>query len=359
MAGFSLTKTWNENAVPVKDSNASPDTVNVFAIDTSGNQTQQRERNNVAAHDGAINSGSHDGGKSDSSSSKKGHAAIEMMYQQLSSQYRATFAQFNKMADQVRQDYKEFGKFVNEHEQKVKDYREELDKNAITLDDGTKIFKQGESYKTFKNGKWVDLDEDQLIEAKEKEQILFAAGKQPSTTDQEDALRAYEAGVGQAGKLKRDNLQEIERLQEKVKSGQASPEEAEELEQRLQNLKDQVDPEKEKVETYEQEFLEQKSNRTTMNAPTQEVTESRETQETVSGAEDKWVGGSLFGNLESNNTTSSAKEIDPEGSISGEGIAKNAFAQVNEGNTDQEPNPNNNDQEPDPSKTPQKPFSFG
>ena len=101
-----------------------PPIVNVFAIDTSGNQMQQRERNYIAAQGGPVNFGSHGGGKADSRSSRKGTDSRfpGEWLQLMSPSYQKAYHQFMETADSAIEFYDQFDRELEQMKAELKEF---------------------------------------------------------------------------------------------------------------------------------------------------------------------------------------------------------------------------------------------
>ena len=142
MSTINLTKAWNKSALPDEDPEISPPVVNVFAIDTSGNQMQQRERNNIAAQGGPLAFGSHNGGRADSRASRKGTDSrfLGEWLQLMSPSYQQSYHQFMETADSAIEFYDQFDREIDQMKAELEEFKAAYDKNTIRMSDGRRVY---------------------------------------------------------------------------------------------------------------------------------------------------------------------------------------------------------------------------
>lgn len=199
MSNIDLTKAWNKSALPNEGPEISPPVVNVFAIDTSGNQMQQRERNNIAAQDGPVNFGSHVGGRAESRSSRKGTDSrfLSEWLQLMSPSYQQAYHEFMDVADNAIEYYDQFDNELDQMKAELGKFKTAYDKNTIRLSDERRVYvdENGEYAYQDAYGNWNKLEDSAVAEAKAKHQIL---GDQAVTKAQKVRLDEFEAKIEHA-----------------------------------------------------------------------------------------------------------------------------------------------------------------
>jgi len=242
MSNINLTRTWNNSAAPERNLDTSPPVVNVFDIDTTGKQTQQRERNNIAARNGAINYGSHDGSKTDSTSSKKANEAQIMSdwLQLMSPSYRQSYHQFIDVADSAIKFYDEVDHELEQMKAELEEFKEAYDQRTIHLSDGRRVYIDENGSYVYQDqfGGWNELEDSAIDEAKAKHQIL---GDQAISKPQKLKLDEYERKLLYTDAMKDQNRQEAIELRKAGENGDLSEDE-------LNEGKEQIEKDKQEME---------------------------------------------------------------------------------------------------------------
>jgi hypothetical protein len=242
MSKINLTKAWNKSALPYEDPEISPPEVNVFAIDTSGNQMQQRERNNIAAQGGPVNFGSHDGGKADARSSRKGTDGrfLGEWLQLMSPSYQRAYHQFIETADSAIEFYDQFDRELDQMKAELEEFKAAYDKNTIRMSDGRRVYvdENGEYAYQDAYGNWNKLEDSAVAEAKTKHQIL---GDQTITKAQKVRLDEYESKLEYADAMKNQNRQQATELKKAAENGDLSQDELEEGEKEIDKNRQEIE----------------------------------------------------------------------------------------------------------------------
>ena len=243
MSKINLTKIWNKSAVPIDGPEISPPAVNVFAIDTSGNQMQQRERNNIAAQDGAVNYGSHDGGRADTQSSKK-DAEAQMMsdwLQLMSPSYQQAYHELMDVADNAIEYYDQFDLEYEQMKAELEEIKAADDKMTIHMSDGRRVYVDENGSYAYQDayGNWNKLEDSAIAEAKAKHQIL---GDQAITKARKVRVDDYETKLDYTKAMKDQSRQQAVNLKQSSKNHGLSQDElkegAEEIKKDQQEFKE-------------------------------------------------------------------------------------------------------------------------
>lgn len=284
MSKINLTKAWNKSALPYEDPDISPPIVNVFAIDTSGNQMQQRERNNIAAQGGPLNFGSHDGGKADSRSSRKGTDSgfLSEWLQLMSPSYQRSYHQFMETADDAMKFYDEYRDELSDMKAELEEFKAYYDKNTIRLSDGRRVYVDENGGYTYQDayGNWNKLEDSAVAEAKAKHQIL---GDQAITNTQKIRLDELEAEVLYEDAATDSDRQQILKYKEAAANGEMSEEEIKESQDDIESRRKEREERRERLEAKRDQI-------------SQDVKPDRDLKEnelTGSNRNDKVLGGNL------------------------------------------------------------------
>ncbi len=253
MSNINLTKAWNKSTLPHEDPGNSPPIVNVFAIDTSGNQMQQRERNNIAAQGGPLNFGSHDGGKADARSSRKGTDSrfLGEWLQLMSPSYQQAYHQFMETADSAIEFYDQFDRELDQMKAEMEEFKAAYDKNTIRMSDGRRVYVDENSEYAYQDayGNWNKLEDSAVAEAKAKHQIL---GDQAITKAQKVRLDEYESKLEYADAMKDQNRQRAISLKEAAGNGDLSQDELEEGEKEIEKDRLEIEEMRKELKAYNQ-----------------------------------------------------------------------------------------------------------
>ena len=232
-----------------------PPIVNVFAIDTSGNQMQQRERNYIAAQGGPVNFGSHGGGKADSRSSRKGTDSRfpGEWLQLMSPSYQKAYHQFMETADSAIEFYDQFDRELEQMKAELKEFKAAYDKNTIRMSDGRRVYVDENGEYTYQDayGNWNKLEDNAVAEAKAKHQIL---GDNAITKTQKVRLDEYESKLEYAEAMKDQNRQQAISLKEAAQNGDLSQDELEDGEQEIEKDRREIEEMRESLEGLKNEI---------------------------------------------------------------------------------------------------------
>lgn len=253
MSTINLTKAWNKSALPDEGPEISPPMVNVFAIDTSGNQMQQRERNYIAAQGGPINFGSHGGGKADSRSSRKGADSRfpGEWLQLMSPSYQKAYHQFMETADSAIEFYDRFDRELDQMKAELKEFKAAYDKNTIRMSDGRRVYVDENGGYAYQDayGNWNKLEDSAIAEAKAKHQIL---GDKAVTTAQKVRLDEFESKVEYADAMKDPYRQQAISSREAAQNGDLSQDELEEGEKEIDKNRQEIEDMRKELKAYNQ-----------------------------------------------------------------------------------------------------------
>jgi len=242
MSKINLTKAWNKSALPHEDPDISPPIVNVFAIDTSGNQMQQRERMNIAAQGGPVNFGSHVGGIANSRSSRKGADSRfpGEWLQLMSPSYQRAYHQFMETADSAIEFYDQFDRELDQMKAEIEEFKAAYDKNTIRMSDGRRVYVDENGEYTYQDayGNWNKLEDSAIAEAKAKHQIL---GDNAITKTQKVRLDEYESKLEYADAMKDQNRQQATALKKAAENGDLSQDELEEGEKEIEKDRQEIE----------------------------------------------------------------------------------------------------------------------
>lgn len=255
MSKITLTKLWNDSAFPEQHLDTAPTLVNIFNIDTSGHQAQQRERINIAAHDGAINYGSHDGGKAESTSSKKANEAQIMSdwLQLMSPSYQQSYHSFMAVADDAIKFYNEFDAELEQMKAELEEFKAAYDQKTIRLSDGRSVYIDEDGSYVYQDqfGGWNELEDGAIDEAKAKHQIL---GDQAISKPQKLRLDEYETKLHYADAMKDQNRQEAIELREAGENGDLSKEDLEKGKEEIEKDKQEMEEIRIDIEDYREQI---------------------------------------------------------------------------------------------------------
>jgi len=255
MSKINLTKAWNKSALPHEDPDISPPVVNVFAIDTSGNQMQQRERNNVAAQGGPLNFGSHDGGRADSRSSRKGTDSrfLSEWLQLMSPSYQRSYHQFMETADSAIEFYDQFDRELDQMKAELEEFKAAYDKNTIRMSDGRRVYVDENGGYAYQDayGNWNKLEDSAIAEAKAKHQIL---GDKAVTTARKVRLDELESKVENAAAMKDQNRQQAVSMREAAQNGDLSQDELDEGEKEIEKDRQEIEEMRESLQGLKEEI---------------------------------------------------------------------------------------------------------
>lgn len=255
MSKINLTIAWNKSALPHEDPDISPPIVNVFAIDTSGNQMQQRERMNIAAQGGPVNFGSHGGGIANSRSTRKGTDSRfpGEWLQLMSPSYQRAYHQFMETADSAIEFYDQFDRELDQMKAELEEFKATYDKNTIRMSDGRRVYVDGNGGYTYQDayGNWNMLEDSAIAEAKAKHQIL---GDQAITKAQKVRLDEFESKLEYADAMKNQNRQQAISLREAAQNGDLSQDELDEGEKEIEKDRQEFEEIKEGLKLQKDEI---------------------------------------------------------------------------------------------------------
>jgi len=284
MSKINLTKAWNKSTLLSDDPDISLPIVNVFAIDTSGNQMQQRERNNIAAQGGPLNFGSHDGGRADSRSSRKGTDSriLSEWLQLMSPSYQRAYHQFMETADSAIEFYDQFDRELDQMKAELEGFKAEYEKRTIRLSDGRRVYVAEDGGYVYQDayGNWNKLEDSAIAEAKAKHQILddrAITETQKVRLDEFENELLYEEAAGDSDR------EQILKYKESAANGDMSEGELKESQDDIESRRKEREERRERLEAKRDQI-------------SQDIKPARDLKEnelTGSNRNDKVLGGNL------------------------------------------------------------------